>query len=175
MKRVRHFLIGRLSNGAEGSLPEKVPPGSTTTSISSWHQCWESAIQMLDGTVLDGTAPPKCEVDLAECKQRPEFEIAICDARDQLRVIAVFSQRNFETASAAQEGNAAWSSFSLGSSGVFANLNRRHYGWNWLPGAQREVPFRLNFLERHLEAKPDGLAARCFSFVAEARDLLPRS
>jgi hypothetical protein len=98
------------------------------------------------------------------------FEVAIVE--DNLDVIAVFSSRNLEMEEKGPKGKIKWKSsrVSAGAEGCWCNLNYSDYGWGWISGADREVPFRLRYFERQAESNPDGLISRARACVLEIRD-----
>lgn len=59
-----------------------------------------------------------------------------------------------------REGSTAW----------YLNLNLSDFYWGWVSGATREVPFRMNYFERHALHSPHGVCAFCLSLLAQLRD-----
>ena len=55
------------------------------------------------------------------------------------------------------------------------NFNYSDYGWGWVSGAEREVPFRLRYLQRKAETNPGGILSRSRNWVLEFRDWPKRS
>lgn len=153
MQRVRKFLI------VKGQLPagSRLSPSalSSAASCEGWHQSWDTAVQWM--------------TSVAASDEPRESEVAIVDGSASM-VIATFSQGNLESLEPA-EGQVKWRSVKVASGGGFwCNLNYSDYGWGWVSGAKREVPFRLRFLERQAESNPSGLLSRARAWILEARD-----
>ncbi len=174
MKRVRNFLICPIVAGQYAALAPSVRTEATTSSFTSWHQCWDSAIRLTESLHSEASRTELSDTR-EDCPTLAESEIAIVDSHKVLQIIAVFSRKNLEAANVLEGRLSPWKSIGVGKYGYFANLSCNNYGWSWVPGAQREVPFRLSYLERHLEARPTGLIARSVSLFAEARDFLVRT
>ncbi len=174
VKRVRNFLICPIVAGHYKSLAPSVRNEAKTSSFSSWHQCWDKAIRLTENLQSETSSPAPLG-EITDFSKLPESEIGIVDSHHKLQIIAVFSQKNLEVASPTEGRLSPWKSIGVGKSGYFANLSCSNYGWNWVPGALREVPFRLNYLERDLESRPTGMIARSVSLLAEARDFPVRT
>ncbi len=56
----------------------------------------------------------------------------------------------------------------------FANLNHTDFAWCWVQGAERDVPFRLSFLEKKAVQRPNGPAAFGLGVLEELRDMLKK-
>jgi hypothetical protein len=148
MKRIREFTLTLCDE--DGS--------STSQSVNGWHKAWELAESALCSHAIEG------RILDTFIKKSP--------------MIAVFSHHNFEDELADIARSAVktrWRSESLGNiRGVerFANTNVTDFGWSWVEGAKRDLPFRLSYLERQAERNPEGLMAFMLGLRAEARDLL---
>ncbi len=148
MRRIREFTVS-LSN-LDGS--------TTMQHVSGWHKAWELAEQAMHDNCVEG------RILDAGSKKAP--------------IIAIFSHHNFqdELADIASDAiRTRWRSEPLGNihgAERFANTNLSDFGWSWVEGAKRDLPFRLNYLERGAERNPDGLIAFMLGLKAEASDLL---
>ncbi len=158
MQRVRKFLIINEDSAIGNRLP-------TSSSLSSaiqregWHQSWDTAIGLMEtwGSTKGETGT------------EGEVAIAIADESVSL-IVAIFSHRNLESLEPVG-GETKWRSVKITSGdGYWCNLNYSDYGWGWVSGAKREVPFRLRFFERRAEANPDSVLARTRAWIMEARD-----
>lgn len=148
MKRIREFRVAlRYLDGR-----------TTSQVINGWHKAWDIAEHALHEQCVEG--------QLFDARQRNS------------PVIAVFSHHNFQNElsdMASQAVKTRWRTDPLGAIGGterFANTNLSDFGWSWVEGAQRDLPFRLNYLERSAERNPEGLMAFMLGLGAEARDLL---
>lgn len=156
MKRVRNFVV--VTNAASGiELERKVPDSLRADAglkhIQGWHPAWDEAMSLL--------ASPM------------NREVAIVDDNGSWNVIALFCRRNLETAETTAKQKTKWKSASIKTAEDFwCNLNYSDYGWDWVGGAKREVPFRLKYLERQAEANPDGLVSRAYAWASEVRDIV---
>lgn len=128
--------------------------------ITGWHKAWDFVLASLEEPTSVGR---------------------IYDAQAKnSAIIATFSayDSNIETeADEATTPATRWRSETIHTpSGQtrYAYTNTTDFGWNWVEGAKRELPFRLNYLERDAERNPRGLIARLMEVGAEARDLLRR-
>ena len=152
MQRVRKFLVVKDRSPLGSRLPPTVFPDAIH--CEGWHQTWDTALELTD----------------LDIKTNVEFEVAVADESNSRQIIAIFSTRNLE--SVEQEAGATkWRSVRISvGDGFWCNLNYSDYGWGWISGASREVPFRLRYLERQAEANPNGLVSRALFWVLEARD-----
>ncbi len=155
MQRVRKFLIVKDAAPVGSKLSQATV--SNAIHCEGWHQTWDTAIGLLGPKDVDN-------------QLENSSEVAIADAAVALQVIAIFSPRNLESV----EGESAatkWRSVRITTGeGWWCNLNYSDYGWGWVSGAKREVPFRLRFLERQAEANPDSLLSRVRAWFIEVRD-----
>jgi hypothetical protein len=148
MKRIREFTL--TLHKEDGRI--------TTQSVSGWHKVWEIAKRALEADTVEG------RIHDSHLKRSP--------------LIAVFSHHNFQdelAKIALEELSTRWRTEPLGKiRGVerFANTNVTDFGWSWIEGAKRDLPYRLSFLERQAERNPNGLMAFMLGLRAEARDLL---
>lgn len=151
MKRIREFNVNLRHQ--EG--------GTTSQQVSGWHKAWDLSEQAFWDHYVEG------QIFDAGLKNSP--------------AIAIFSHHNFqdEVADIASEAiKTRWRSEPLGQiHGIerFANTNLSDFGWSWVEGAKRDLPFRLNYLEREAERNPNGLFAFVLGLQAEARDLLRKA
>lgn len=153
MQRVRKFLILCKDSPAGAKVsPDALAKASQ---CEGWHQAWDKAVQMMDACTSSHTADGT--------------SVAIIDERASL-VVAVFSQQNLESLEPVEKAT-KWRSVRVASGeGCWCNLNYSDYGWGWVSGAKREVPFRLRFFERHAESNPNSLLSRTWAMALEARD-----
>lgn len=149
MKRIREF---KLVIGSE--------TGEVEHFVTGWHKAWDFAIASLE---------------------EPTSVARIYDAQAKHSAIIVrFSthESNDETqVTAAKAPATRWRSEAIETpSGQtrYAFTNMTDFGWSWVEGAKREVPFRLSYFERDAERNPRGVIARLMEVGAEARDLLRR-
>lgn len=135
-------------------------PGSSlsnATQCEGWHQTWDTAVQLMETNGSSGGFHGGGPA------------VAIADEAESL-VIAIFSHRNLESLEPV-EGETKWRSVKITSGGGYwCNLNYSDYGWGWVSGAKREVPFRLRFFERQAEANPSSFVSRTRAWILEARD-----
>ncbi len=154
MDRVRKFLIVKDHAQLVSRLPESAL--AQVTECEGWHQTWDTAVQLIN-IAIEGEG---------------EFEVAISDQSVPSHVIAIFSHRNLE--SLADEGvpKTKWRSLkvSTGSDSFWCNFNYSDYGWGWVSGAQREVPFRLRYFERQAKVKHTSLVLRTLRWMYEVRE-----
>ncbi len=156
MQRVRKFLVVK-NSGQTNSLHRKLLSSLQTRPdiehLQGWHSTWDFAL--------------KCVKDCSD------QEVAIVDDDGTWTIIALFSVRNLETEEQEVEPKCKWRSFKvIDLDDCWCNLNYSDFGWGWVSGAQREVPFRLKYFERQLEANPDGLVSRTYAWISEMRDLV---
>ncbi len=148
MKRIREFRVTLCH----------LDGGITAQDVSGWHKAWELAEQAMHDDCVEG------RIADARAKRAP--------------MIAIFSHHNFqdELADVADQAvKTKWRSEPLGKikeAERFANTNLTDFGWTWVEGAKRDLPFRLNYFERGAERNPEGLLALMLGLRAEARDLL---
>ena len=138
----------------------------------SWHQVWDCAYEHL-------------------ASESNPLETLVLDLENSV-VIASFSHLNWQITLVSDEectgidgdgddddddaprfGSPCWESEKIGSIGnreLFLNRNASDYHWLLLDGARHEVPFRLGFLERVLERRPNGPLAYGLEFALELRD-----
>ncbi len=148
MKRIREFkLIVASSEGAEEHR------------VIGWHKAWDLAVASLDSPTSD------CRIYDAQIKHSP--------------VIALFTDHEIEDDESSPEVTRGirtkWRSeaFQTHTSQTrYALTNMTDFGWKWVEGAERELPFRLNYFERQAERFPQGWIARWMEIWAEARDLI---
>jgi hypothetical protein len=178
MKRVTKFEICLCD-------PSQLQPSSPYRSggqryfFESWHKTC--------GFILDQLLPLS---EHGDSRQASELQALAFDARSH-GLIAHFCRDNFENSKGLDssldprkssfnendEGSSmvskSWDSviFAHGSGGdYFENRNVRDYYWELLEGAQREVPFRLHYLER--QAESNLLVAHSLSFIQLFREAL---
>jgi hypothetical protein len=158
MQRVRKFLIVKEHSPLGRRLTQSVL--SAAIPCEGWHQSWDTAVRLM------GTDHSASGADGTDS----EIEVAIADESVSLQVIAIFSPRNLE--SLEQVGRETrWRSVRIAAGdGCWCNLNYSDYGWGWVSGAKREVPFRLRFFERQAESNPNSLISRARAWILEARD-----
>ena len=159
MQRVRKFLIAK-----ESSAIGRVPAASTlrtAVATEGWHKSWDTAVEMM----LDATA---------EQAGTAESDVFVVIADQEVAVtVAIFGLQNLESLESLepQPGASKWRSIRIArGAGFWCNFNYSDYGWGWVSGAEREVPFRLRYLERKTESNPDSLISRGFTWVLEFRD-----
>jgi hypothetical protein len=156
MQRVRKFLVAtettltkrRISQAA---LASAVP-------YEGWHKTWDSAVGLL------------VERDATSRSEAAGQEFVVIADESLLLAVAVFSHSNLEALESA-EIETKWRSVKLSAPNcIWCNFNYSDYGWGWVSGAAREVPFRLRYFERKAETNPDGLVSRARAWVQEIRD-----
>jgi hypothetical protein len=154
MQRVRKFLIVNDQRSLDGRLPKSALVDSIQ--CDGWHQSWDTAVRLLENAIEGGN----------------EFNVAIADESVSLQVIAIFSLHNLESIDQVGTDKTKWRSIriSAGSDGCWCNLNYSDYGWGWVSGAKREVPFRLRYFERQAEANPNSLVSRTRAWILEFRE-----
>jgi hypothetical protein len=160
LRRVRRFLLCNTGNDNFHQLPSTARKLAGAMELSSWHQCWEKASGMLFTANREEAA-------------QSDPVVAIGDIDNALRIVAVFCGINLQI-EGERQGLRHWKSSGIPGANIFANRNTSHYDWAWVPGAEREVPFRLNAVERYMDVNPAGIVARGVSLIAEARDMLSR-
>jgi hypothetical protein len=147
MKRIREFNVSLCS----------VDGGTTLQHVSGWHKAWELAEQAMHDNCVEG------RISDAGNKKSP--------------IIAIFSHHNMQDELVDIDPVAVktrWRSEPLGNihgAERFANTNVTDFGWSWVEGAKRDLPFRLSYLERSAERNPNGLFAYMLGLKAEAADL----
>lgn len=150
MKRIREFRVSL--NSTDG--------GITQQDVNGWHKAWELAEQAMHDDCVEGR---------------------ILDAGNHKSpIIAIFSHHNMQDELvdiASDAVKTRWRSEPLGNihgAERFANTNLSDFGWSWVEGAKRDLPFRLSYLERQAEHNPNGLLALMLGLKAEAADLFRR-
>ena len=150
MQRVRNFLI------AQESTPiGRIPAKSTLLSANAcegWHKSWDTAITLMAASARE--AEGNCEfVVIAD----PELSLAV----------AVFSKQNLESRDPAKI-ETKWTSVKIAKgTGFWCNFNYSDYGWGWVSGAEREVPFRLQVVKRKAETDPGSFLSRSRTWVRD--------
>ncbi len=160
MRRVRNFTVcidQRHQWNSISSIPWKLRPAELTemepNPISGWHQSWDAAMSLF--------ATQRCSV-------------LILDTDWGNRSLACFNARNLENATESTK-YPRWLSTCINLQAdnqqieAFVNLNCSDYQWIWVAGAVREVPYRLNYIERRAAANPEGVFGRLLSLCAEMR------
>ena len=157
MRRVRKFLVLQVPGGIAKSppkLPKSLRSETEGQRIQGWHPSWDAAINLL--------------------KESPLAEVAIADDDGSGTVIVYFGRWNLEVEQAVMaKTKTKWRSSKISGVGEYwCNLNFSNYAWDWVGGAEREVPFRLEYFERHAEANPDGIVSRARALISELRDVV---
>ena len=123
MKRIRDFKL------TVSSAQDQVDH-----SITGWHKAWDFA------TAATVAGVQECRIFDSQIRNSPP--------------IAIFSEHNLqdELDDIADDAmKVHWKSEAYQSTdGVekFANLNLTDFGWSWVEGATRDLPYRLGYLER---------------------------
>lgn len=149
MKRIREFKV--IIDSASGEM-EHI--------ITGWHKAWDFVLASLE--------EPTSVARIYDAQVKRSAIIVTFSADDSIS----------ETqANATKTPDTRWRSEAIRTpSGQtrYAYSNTTDFGWNWVEGAKRELPFRLSYLERDAERNPQGIIARLMEVGAEARDLLRR-
>lgn len=147
MKRIREFKL------IVGSID-----GATEHRVTGWHKAWNLALDNIENAGSD------CHIYDAQIEHSP--------------VIVLFTDHEIEEDESSPEVTKGvqtqWRSeaFHLpGGQTRYALANMTDFGWKWVEGAERELPFRLNYLEHKAERFPQGPIARMMEIWAEVRDL----
>ena len=156
MQRVRKFLVATETTLTKRKLSESAL--ASAVPCEGWHKTWDSALAL--AVTRDAATSSEAEGE--------EF-VVVADA-SLLLAVAVFSRSNLE-ALEPTEAETKWRSVKVSAAdGIWCNFNYSDYGWGWVSGAAREVPFRLRYFERKAETNPDGLVSRARAWVQEIRD-----
>jgi hypothetical protein len=149
MKRIRDFKV---TIGAQAAAVEHL--------VTGWHKAWDLAVSSLEEPTN------VCHIYDAQAKHSAVIaRFAAHDLQDEL------------VATAEDKHPTRWRSETIHTANGqtrFACCNLTDFGWNWVEGAERELPFRLNYFERDAERNPRGMIARLMEVGAEARDLMRR-
>lgn len=147
MKRIREFKL--VVGSADGAAEHRV---------TGWHKAWNLAVDSIEQPGND------CRIYDAQIEHSP--------------VIVLFTDHEIEEDESSPEVTEGvrthWRSeaFHLPSGQLrYALANMTDFGWKWVEGAERELPFRLNYLEHKAERYPQGWIARMMELGAEVRDL----
>lgn len=147
MKRIREFRL------VVGSSDEAVEHR-----VTGWHKAWEMAVASIESPGSD------CRIYDAHNEHSP--------------VITLFTDHEIEEDESSPEvvegGRTRWNSepFHIHTGQTrFALSNMTDFGWKWVEGAERELPYRLNYFEHKAERHPNGWLARVMELWAEVRDL----
>ena len=156
MKRVRNFLILKIHDPnvyLDRRVPQELRESPDVKRIQGWHPSWDEAVL---------------------CVRDPSVhEAAIVDDNGSWNVIALFSRRKLELSEPDAKPKTKWKTSSIkGITERWCNLNYSDYGWDWVGGAEREVPFRLRYFERQAEANPDGLVSKTYAWLSEVLDMM---
>lgn len=147
MKRIREFklIVGSIDGAAEHR-------------VTGWHKAWDLAVASIESAGSD------CRIYDAQIEHSP--------------VIALFTDHEIEEDESSPEVTdgvrTSWRSEPFHTSDGqtrYALANMTDFGWKWVEGAERELPFRLNYFERNAERYPQGWIARTMELWAEIRDL----
>ncbi|MDX1929663.1 MAG: hypothetical protein SFV81_24265 [Pirellulaceae bacterium] len=156
MQRVRKFLVATEKTLTKRTLSDVAM--ASAVPCEGWHKTWDSAVGLL------------VERDVTNRSAATDQEFVVIADESLLLAVAVFSRNNLEATEPA-EAETKWRSVKLSSpNDIWCNFNYSDYGWGWVSGAAREVPFRLRYFERKAETNPDGLVSRARAWVQEIRD-----
>ena len=145
MKRIRNFKINLLCGESQSSEQHV-----------GWHKTWDRCVEAMRDEAQD------CQVFDSQQRSSP--------------TVAWFCYRNMQ---AEQEeiletaGIVRWKTEVVPDANAefYANYNQTDFGWAWVEGAKRDLPFRLSYFERKAERNPGGSLAFFMGLWAEVRDL----
>lgn len=169
MKRISGFRIVALEPGqwnvttkaGQWQLPlDRVP--RTLPIEMSWHRTWNQAVAAYSEVSRSG---------------KPD-EVIVVAAKKRI-VLAVLGKDALESQFLDADGDSLWKSTLLKApklvettqdSPVYFNYNQMEIAWVTLSGAEKDVPYKLNFLERRARKNPDSLYGRLVARGNELRD-----
>ncbi len=149
MKRIREFKV--IIDSASGDAEHF---------ITGWHKAWDFVLANLEEATSVGR--------IYDAQAKNSAIIATFSTYDSNIEMQVIEAKTPAT---------RWRSEAIHTptgQTRYAYTNATDFGWNWVEGAKRELPFRLSYLERDAERNPRGIIARLMEVGAEARDLLRR-
>lgn len=147
MKRIREFKLVVASSA-----------DAVEHRVTGWHKAWDLAVASIENPGND------CRIYDGHIKHSP--------------VITFFTEHEIEQDESSPEvivgSRTRWRSepFHTGHGQIrYAQANMTDFGWKWVEGAERELPFRLNYFEHKAERHPEGWTARIMELWAEVCDL----
>ena len=191
MRRVRKFLVLKVNDGFVPS-PPKVSPElrsqSAAVQIEGWHSTWTAAINLLkseqlgDVAIVDGDGSGTVIAYFSRRNLEQEYTSQFGDAQSADRIVQDDGADHVAQANRAVplaptrtaksvKLKTKFSSANIREiPGYRCNMNCSDYAWDWVGGAEREVPFRLKYFERQAVANPEGVVSRARALVQEIRD-----
>ena len=191
MRRVRKFLVLKVDDSfvlSPPKVPLEVRSQAAAVQVEGWHPTWAAAITLLkseqlsDVAIVDDDGSGNVIAYFSRRNLEQEYASQLGDSKsdDELRPK--------ESANHVAQANRAvplaptrpaksaklktrFSSTSIREvPGYRCNMNCSDYAWEWVSGAEREVPFRLKYLERQAVANPEGVVSRARALVQEIRE-----